>query len=86
MLAAAPAAHAAVHHLTAAQAIKIAEVDGRIVPLLAQNPGAHWETTYDKRKRTWTATLEPKGALNMLAQATVSERTRAVTAALAAFR
>ena len=79
MLAAAPAAHAAVHHLTAAQAIKIAEVDGRIVPLLAQNPGAHWETTYDKRKHTWTAFLEPKGAHNVLAQATVSERTHAVT-------
>jgi hypothetical protein len=79
VLVAAPAAHAAVRHLTAAQVIKLAEVDGRIVPLLAQNPGAHWETDYDRPHRTWTALLEPKGAHNVLAQATVSERTRTVT-------
>ena len=71
MLVAAPAAHAAVRHLTAAQVIKLAEVHRRIVPLLAQNPGAHWETEYDRPHRTWTALLEPKGAHNVLAQATV---------------
>jgi hypothetical protein len=79
VLVAAPAAHAAVRHLTAAQVIKLAEAHRRIVPLLAQNPGAHWETGYDRPHRTWTALLEPKGAHNVLAQATVSERTRTVT-------
>jgi hypothetical protein len=79
VLAAAPAAGGAVRHLTAAQAIKLAEVDRLIVPLLAQNPGAHWETMYDRAHHTWTALLEPKGAHNVLAQATVSERTRTVS-------
>jgi hypothetical protein len=78
LLWAAPSAHAAVRHLTAAQAIKLAEADSQVVPLLAQNPGAHWETFYDRGRRTWTALLEPKGAHNVLAQVTVSERTRAV--------
>ena len=78
MLAAAPAAHAAVRHLTAAQAIKIAKVDARIVPLLRAEPGCSLGDGL-RRKHTWTALLEPKGALNVLAQATVSERTRAVT-------
>ena len=79
VLAAAPPAHAAVRHLTAAQAIKLAEADRRIVPLLAQNPGAHFEAEYIRPRRVWAVLLEPKGAHNVLAAVTVSERRHAVT-------
>jgi hypothetical protein len=79
LLAAAPPAGAAVHHLSAAEAVKLAEADPKIAPLLLQNPGAHWEdTTYHKKGRRWTTLLEPKGAQNVLAIVTISERTRAV--------
>ena len=74
----APPAGAAVHHLTSAEAVQLAEADAKIVPLLLQNPGAHWDTHYDRKHRRWTAFLEPKGALNVIAQVTVFERTRAV--------
>jgi hypothetical protein len=80
LLVAAPGARAAVRHLSSAQAVKLAEADHRIAPLLLQNPGAHWETFYDKKHRSWTALLEPKGVHNVLAQVTVSERKRAVSA------
>ena len=79
VLAAAPAVHAAVRHLTAAQAIKLAGADSRIVPLLAQNPGAHFEVRYIRPRRVWAVLLEPKGAHNVLAAITVSERRHAVT-------
>ena len=79
VLAAAPAVHAAVRHLTAAQAIKLAGADSRIVPLLAQNPGAHFEARYIRPRRVWAVLLEPKGAHNVLAAITVSERRHAVT-------
>ena len=78
-----PDAGAAVRHLTPVQVVKLAEVAPKIVPLLLQNPGAHWEeATYDRKHRRWTVLLEPKGAQNVLAQVTVSERTRAVTVQL----
>ncbi len=78
LVVAAPAAGAAVRHLTRVQAVKLASADRKIVPLLLENPGAHWEATYDKKHHRWVALLEPKGALNVLAQATVFERTRSV--------
>ena len=80
VLAAAAPAQAAVRHLTAAQAIKLAEADRRIAPLLAQNPGAHFEAEYNRPRRVWAVLLEPKGAHNVLAVVTVSERRHAVTA------
>jgi len=80
LLVAAPGAGAAVRHLTSVQAIKLAEHDRRLAVLLVQNPGSHWGTFYDRHKRSWTVLLEPKGAQNILAQVTVSERKRAVTA------
>ena len=80
LLLAAPGAGAAVRHLTSVQAIKLAEHDPRLAVLLGQNPGSHWATFYDRHKRSWTVFLEPKGAQNILAQVTVSERKRAVTA------
>jgi hypothetical protein len=79
VLAAAPPGHAAVRHLTAAEAIRLAKADRRIVPLLAQNPGAHFAADYIRRRRVWAVLLEPKGAQNVLAAVTVSERRRAVT-------
>jgi hypothetical protein len=77
-VAAAPA-HAAARHLSAAQAIALARADPRIAPLLARNPGAHWAATYERRQRTWAVLLEPKGAQNVLAVVSVSDRRRAVT-------
>ncbi|HEY7259576.1 MAG TPA: hypothetical protein VH459_10920 [Gaiellales bacterium] len=79
LLVAAPRAAAAVRHLSAAQAVRLAEADRKLALLLVQNPGAHWDTNYDRGKRSWVLLLEPKGALNVLAQVTVSERKRAVT-------
>jgi hypothetical protein len=80
LLVAAPGAGAAVRHLTSVQAIKLAEHDRRLAVLLVQNPGSHWGTFYNRHKRSWTVFLEPNGAQNVLAQVTVSERKRAVTA------
>jgi hypothetical protein len=79
LLVAAPGAAAAVRHLSAVEVVKLAEADPKIAPLLIQNPGFHWETHYVRARRVWTALLEPKGGLNVLAEVTVSERTRAVT-------
>ncbi len=79
ILAVAVPAHAAARHLTPARAIAIARARPRATPLLAQNPGAHWEATFDRRNRTWAVLLEPSGAHNVLAVFTVSDRTGAVT-------
>ena len=49
------------------------------MPLLAQNPGAHFEAEYIRPRRAWAVLLEPKGAHNVLAAVTVSERRHAVT-------
>jgi hypothetical protein len=78
LLALATPAAAAVRHLTKPEVVKLAAADPKIVPLLLQNAGAHWDTIYDRKHRRWTAFLEPEGAHNILAQVTVSERTRAV--------
>ena len=79
MLGPAPPALAAGHHLTKTKAIAAAAANRRARALLLRNPGAHWEASYDRSSRTWAVLLEPRGAHNVLAVFTVSDRTGTVT-------
>jgi len=62
-------------HLTRHQAIIVAQADTQAATLLAKNPTAHWEATYDPRRHTWVVLLEPHGAHNVLAAFTIDDRT-----------
>jgi len=62
-------------HLTRHQAIIVAQADTQAATLLAKNPTAHWEATYDPGRHTWVVLLEPHGAHNVLAAFTIDDRT-----------
>ena len=71
-MSAAPAQAAA--HLTRRQAIVVAEAEPQAASILAKNPGAHWDATYDARNHDWVVLLEPHGAQNVLAAFTIDDR------------
>ena len=72
LLSAAPAQAAA--HLTRHQAIVVARAQPQAASLLAKNPGAHWEATFDAPNHNWVVLLEPRGAHNVLAAFTIDDR------------
>jgi hypothetical protein len=65
-------------HLTRHQAIVVAQAEPRAASILAKNPGAHWEATYDARNHDWVVLLEPHAAHNVLAAFTIDDRTARV--------
>jgi hypothetical protein len=76
---AAPGTARAAAHLTARQAIVIAEAQPQASTVRLRNPGAHWEAEYDRRAHDWIVLLEPHGAHNVLAAFTIDDRNAAVT-------
>jgi hypothetical protein len=76
---AAPGSAQAAAHLTARDAIVIAEAQPQAATLRLQNPGAHWEAEYDRRAHDWIVLLEPHGAHNVLAAFTIDDRDSSVT-------
>jgi hypothetical protein len=76
---AAPGTARAAAHLTARQAIVIAEAQPQASTVRLRNPGAHWEAEYDRRAHDWIVLLEPHGAHNVLAAFTIDDRDAAVT-------
>ena len=78
LLAPAVAHAAAAPQLTPARVIASASSDPHVGPLLASNPGAHWETVYDAKAHRWTAALEKQGVHTVLASFTIDDRTSAI--------